>query len=70
MSYDKVELKTRVNRDIRELFLLSARAHGLDPSEYLRKIVLDELDRHGLIGTRINDLAERLTHTIVSPPEG
>ncbi len=50
---EKVPVNFKLDEGIRDLAVQVARAKGIDLSEHVRSLVLDDLDRRGLLATRV-----------------
>jgi hypothetical protein len=50
---EKVPVSFKLDEDIRDLAAQVARAKGIDLSEHVRSLVLEDLDRRGLLAGRI-----------------
>jgi len=51
---------THLSRDIRRLVDEVAKAQGLTVSEYLRRLIIDDLERRSLISSRIEKIKEEI----------
>ncbi len=50
---DKVQVATRLEVEIRDLAVQVARAKGIDFSEYLRALIISDLDNRHLLDARL-----------------
>jgi len=46
---DKVPISVKLDPEIRDLAVQVARAKGMDLSEHIRGLIVDDLDRRGLL---------------------
>ena len=53
-------LATRLTKDIQKLVEQLARIQGLKPSEYLRNLILEDMERRSLITARLANLKETI----------
>ncbi|MEM3484833.1 MAG: hypothetical protein QXI12_04355 [Candidatus Methanomethyliaceae archaeon] len=53
MSSEKVSISVKLRPEIRDLAVQVAKAKGMDLSEYIRVLIVDDLDRRGLIKINI-----------------
>lgn len=56
----KEVLGTRLTTEILELVEQIAKIQGLKPSEYLRNLILEDLEKRSLISTKIENLKENI----------
>ncbi len=50
---DKIPVSCKLDEDIRDLAAQVARAKGIDLSEHIRSLIIQDLDARGLLATRI-----------------
>jgi hypothetical protein len=55
-SKEKVQLTTKVGEDVRDLVVQVARVKGIDPSQYIRSLIIEDLDRRHLFDARIRSI--------------
>ena len=53
-------LATRLTAEIQKLVEQLAQIQGLTPSEYLRNLILEDLEKRSLISAKIDNLKETL----------
>ena len=56
-------LGTRLTEAIQNLVLEIASIQGLKPSEYMRNLILEDLERRSLITTKIENLKEEIRNS-------
>jgi len=65
---NKVQLTTKIDPGVKELLARLADVHDQSPSEYLRWMVLRELERYGMLAERLQQSgATKGFHTLGQP---
>lgn len=52
-SKDKIAVSVKLDEDIRDMAVNVARAKGIDLSEHIRSLVIQDLDTRGLLAARV-----------------